>query len=91
MTERCEEKKNRVQVKICGEDYMLKSTATPEYLRRLAAEVHQRMQIIGSMHNRQGSGRLAVLTALNLADELFRLRQDMQRLEVLLAQKNQQC
>lgn len=72
---------SRVQVSIFGEEHTLKGPASPEYLKRLAKYVDNKMQQISNSAPRMGTSRIAVLTALNIADELFRLRRELQALQ----------
>jgi len=79
-----ENSKNRVQVRIYGEDYTMKSSAAPEYMKRVAQYVDEKMRQIGQNGGRFGLNKLAVLTAVNMADELFRVRKELRDLEELL-------
>ncbi len=67
------EKIHRVDVEIYGMDYTLKSTeANEEYLIMLANYVDAKMRELSKQLNKKISiNQLAVLTALNIADELF--------------------
>ncbi len=63
-----------IQVEIFGQKYSLKGGADADYVRELARMVDARMKDV-----QRGSGtadvyRIAILAALNLADELYRLR-----------------
>ena len=63
-----------IQVEIFGQKYSLKVANDREYIRQLAAFVDARMKEV-----QQGTGtsdvyRIAILTALNIADELHRMR-----------------
>lgn len=63
-----------VTVSIFGNRYILRSDADEDVLRQLAAEVDARMREAASAGGTMGADRLAVLVALNLADELVRER-----------------
>lgn len=82
-----ENKKNRVQVRIYGEDYMMKSDAAPDYMKRVAHYVDEKMRQVSQGSSRLGLNKLAVLTAVNLADELFRVRRELRELEELQARR----
>ncbi len=63
------------EVEIFGATYVLRSSQDPEHLTELAGEVDRRMrELAGHLHQVDPS-RLAILVALNLADELSRNRQ----------------
>ena len=68
--------KNRVEVEILGRKYAIRSEASPEYVRALAAHVDQRAREIQGGSTGEDPGRLLALAALYIADELFRLRDD---------------
>jgi cell division protein ZapA len=68
--------RNRVSLRIFGEEYPLKSSADPGHLARLAEYVDGIMVKIGGQGSRLSANRVAVLAALQIADELFRLRQE---------------
>ncbi len=59
----------RVQVDIFGRSYTVRGTTSPERVLRLAAVVDQKMNALFSQNPRLDHQTLAVLTALNLAEE----------------------
>lgn len=62
------------EVEIFGATYVIRGGQEPAYLAELAAEVDRRMrELAGHVANAE-PGRLAILAALNLADELSRSR-----------------
>jgi len=63
-----------VPVEIQGQRYPIRSSLDPEYVARLATYVDEKMRAAGDMTPTGDSLRLAVLAALNIADELFRCR-----------------
>lgn len=81
------ERKNRVNVRIYSEEYTMCSPASPEYMKRLAQYVDDKMRLVGDTNNRLGVNKVAVLTSINLADELFRLRRELRELESQLNKK----
>ena len=70
---------HRVTVRIFGEEYVLRGEARPAYMERLADMVDRRMNEIAKRHPRLGITRIAVLAAINLADELSKLEEQYQR------------
>jgi cell division protein ZapA len=68
-----------IPVEINGQRYPIRSTLDPEYVARLASFVDERMRVAADSTPTGDSLRLAVLAALNIADELFRCR-DLTRL-----------
>jgi len=63
-----------VPVEIHGLRYPIKSALEPEYVARLASYVDQKIRAAADTAPSGDSLRLAVLAALNIADELFRCR-----------------
>jgi len=71
-----------IRVTIYDQVYYLKSDATDRaYMRDVAAYVDQRMHNIASRTQTVDSFRVAVLSALHIADELMRLRREHERLQ----------
>src|SRR5687768_7082739 len=66
--------KNLVHVEIFGQTYTLSAGAEPGYVEQLAAHVDAQMREVGKSAGAVDSLRVAVLAALNIADECFRLR-----------------
>lgn len=62
-----------VSVDIYDQVYNLRGVE-PEYIRSLAATVDQKMRFVSSHGSTVDSLRVAVLAALNIADELAQLR-----------------
>jgi cell division protein ZapA len=70
------DKANLVQVEIFGQTYSVKAGPDAAYVRKLAAFVDEEMKDVSRASGAVDSLRVAVLSALNLADEVFRLRQE---------------
>lgn len=64
---------NRVTIRICGEDYSLITEDSPEYTQKVGSYVAEKMQENLSS-SRVSRVDAAVLTALNIADEMFKVR-----------------
>tara|TARA_B100000131_G_C18051913_1_gene586780 strand:- start:107 stop:427 length:321 start_codon:yes stop_codon:yes gene_type:complete len=67
-----EESKN-ITVNIYGQDYMLKTTADNEYIERIADYVKSKMKELEEtgLDSNSQQLKIAVLSAMNIADELF--------------------
>ena len=61
-----------VSVEIFGQRYPIRSALDPDYVRRLATYVDGKIRAAGESAPNGDAVRLAVLAALNIADELFR-------------------
>ena len=65
----------RVQVEIFGQVYSLKGKDDPAYIRELAAFIDVKMKEIQRGTGTADPHRVAILTALTITDELYRLRE----------------
>ena len=63
-----------IPVEIHGQRYPIRTGLEPEYVARLAVYVDEKMKAAAETSPTGDSLRLAVLAALNIADELFRCR-----------------
>ena len=71
--------KQKTTVHVAGKAYTLVSSDTPEHMNRVAAYVDRRLEET-AMAARLPSGTAAVLTALNIADELIKSHDENARL-----------
>lgn len=69
MTEKSTEK-----VEIFGQEYKIKGVGDPRYIHKIAGFVDMRMREIAHSSGIMSQSRIAILTALNIADELFQER-----------------
>jgi cell division protein ZapA len=67
-----------IPVEIHGQRYPIRTALEPEYVSQLAGYVDEKMRAAAQQTPASDSLRLAVLAALNIADELFRCR-DLKR------------
>jgi cell division protein ZapA len=65
----------RVQVEIFGQVYSIKGRDDPAYIRELAAFIDAKMKEIQKGTGTVDPHRVAILTALTITDELYRLRE----------------
>jgi cell division protein ZapA len=68
------DKPSTVQVEIFGQTYSVTAGTDPGYVEELAALVDAQMKEVSRSSGAVDSVRIAVLAALNIADEAFRLR-----------------
>ncbi len=76
-----------VQVEIFGQTYRVKAGTEPGYVEQLAAYVDSEMRQVGQKAGAVDSVRVAVLAALNIADECFRLRAQQGDVDVKLKKR----
>jgi len=79
-----------VPVEIAGQRYPIRSSLDPEYVARLAAYVDEKMRAAADTSPSGDSMRLAVIAALNVADELFRCRDANRARNGELAERTQE-
>jgi cell division protein ZapA len=63
-----------VHVEIAGQRYPIRSSLDPTYVAELAAYVDEKMGLAARETTSGDTLKVAVLAALNIADELFRAR-----------------
>lgn len=62
---------NKVKVRIYGQEYTIAGEKDEETIRNIAAHVNDKMRELGRSFSNNGQGTLAVLTAINIAEEYF--------------------
>ena len=70
--------RSSVTVRIAGEEHTLRSNAPPEYTRKCAKLVSDRIDEIRSRALQLEPHRAAILAALSIADEYFRAVEEAQ-------------
>jgi cell division protein ZapA len=75
------------QVEIHGQRYPIRSALEPDYVARLASYVDEKIRAAADSTPTGDSLRLAVLAALNIADELFRCRDTTRQKDGQLAER----
>lgn len=79
-----------VNVTIFGREYTLRGDAEQAYVEKVAALVDEKMREISSQSNIASTSKVAILVAVNLADELLRERQKHQQALNLLDERTGQ-
>jgi cell division protein ZapA len=79
-----------VPVEIAGQRYPIRSSLDPEYVARLATFVDEKMRAAADTSPSGDSMRLAIIAALNVADELFRCRDASRARNGELAERTQE-
>ena len=78
----------RVSVKIQGKEYNVMCIEDEEYIQRIAYFVDRKINQVSTANPRLSTAMAAVLTALNIADEMFKNNEQIEQLKRELAQKN---
>ena len=68
--------KIRTTVRIGGKEYTMSGNDSEEYMHRVAIYVDRKMSQIEANNNNLSTTMLAVLTSLNITDELLKLREE---------------
>jgi cell division protein ZapA len=79
-----EDKINNTRVIIFGQSYQLKGDAPSYHLHEVARWVDQKMSEIARRNPKLDHTKVAVLAAVNIADELLRVRQELQELYLMI-------
>ena len=75
--------KIRTTVRIAGKEYTIASYDTEEYVNRVAEWVDRRMEELAAA-TKLPAAQLAVLVAVNAADDMMKSRDEIRRLEAEL-------
>ncbi len=75
--------KIRTTVRIAGKEYTIASYDTEAYVNRVADWVNRRMEELGAA-TKLPAAELAVLTAVNAADDMMKSRDEIRRLKAEL-------
>ncbi len=78
--------KNRVAIKIAGQEFRLSGDESEQYMRELANEVNSRIDKMQRQYPTLSTGNAVLLVCLNMADELAKLRSDYEELDSRIAQ-----
>lgn len=72
-------KHNLVKVPIMGQEYTVNTLASPNYIKKIASFVNDKMtEIQNSGIEEDSQLRIAVLAAMNITDEFFQLKKTNQ-------------
>jgi cell division protein ZapA len=75
---------SRLEVEIFGEYYTLKGDLAPEEIMMLARFVHDKMEELADRNPRLNRNHITILAALNIAEELKKIREEHDRLVKML-------
>ncbi|MBT8405490.1 MAG: cell division protein ZapA [Gemmatimonadetes bacterium] len=78
-----------VTVRIAGEEHAIRSAAPPEYTRRCARLVDERITEIRRRSGLVEGHRAAILAALSITDEFFQAQEELERLRAVVAERTE--
>lgn len=64
--------KNKIEVRIQGKDYVVKGIESDEYMQKVALYIDKKMNEVSRTNHRLNTAMVAVLTAINVADDLLK-------------------
>ena len=82
---------NNMKIEIYDQSYNLSADQDEEYVKELAAFVDGKMRAVAEATRTVDSLKVAVLAAVNIADELFAVRGRQQEIEGPLRKRVEKC
>ena len=80
-----------MKIEIYDQSYSVQADGNEDYLKELAAYVDEKMRTVAEAARTVDSLKVAVLAALNIADEMFTLKQHQEKLEGPLRKRVEKC
>ncbi len=80
-----------VQVKIYDREYAFRTTGNPERLQMLCASLDSRMRELAESSGTVDTLKVAILTALSIADDLDRAHTELKKLDEALGRRSLEC
>ena len=78
---------NLTEAEIYGQTYKIKGTGGKEYIQELAEYVDKKMKEISDITYTVDSLKVAILAAINIADEYFKTKKELERAERVVSEK----
>lgn len=80
-----------MKVEIFDQTYNIQTDGDEDHLRNVTSFLDEKMRAVAESTRQVDSTRVAVLAALNIADEFFSLRARLEEMEGPLRQRVQRC
>ena len=80
-----------VHVRIYDREYALRTSGDPDHLQELCRLLDERMHEVADSSGAVDTLKAAILTALNLADELLRAREELKKMDDALSKRSKEC
>ncbi|WP_418937033.1 cell division protein ZapA [Metabacillus fastidiosus] len=80
--------KTKTNVDIYGQQYSIIGTESTSHVRVVASIVDEKMREISSKNPSLDINKLAVLTAINIVHEYIKLKEDYEKLEKQISEKD---
>ncbi|MDH5405468.1 MAG: cell division protein ZapA [Candidatus Aminicenantes bacterium] len=78
---------NLTEVEIYGQTYKIRGAGGKEYIQQLADYVDKEMKEISDITDTIDSLKVAILAAINIADEYFKTKKEFKRTERVISEK----
>lgn len=75
------QRRNKVLIKINGQEYPIAGTEPKEYLLKVGSFVDEKMEEVAMGNSRLSTSMIAVLTSINIADQFLKLKDEHERLQ----------
>jgi len=82
-----EETIGQMEVKIYGQNYVIKGEADDQYMSVLADYVDEKMKMVAANTKVPTQSKLAILAAINISHELFQMKAEQQVRDINLCKK----
>ena len=82
------QEEQKVSVEIYGELHVIRGKGSENYIKDLATDVDKRMREIAMKFPRLAAHQVATLVALNLADEVAKLKEEQKTVMDMLGENN---
>lgn len=76
-----------VEVQILGQNYSVRTEQDAEYVKELASYVDGKLKEIYTVAPNVNHVKAAIMTALGIADELFKIRMEQEHIDKLIDEK----
>jgi len=78
--------KNKVAVRIAGNEYVITGSESPEYIKKIALFVDRKVMEITRKNHLLSTSMASVLAAINMADEMFRANEELKNTASVLSE-----
>lgn len=76
-----------VEIQILGQNYSIRTEEDEAYMKALAAYVDEKLKEIFKVAPNVNHVKAAIMAALGIADELFKMRIDQENLDKMIEEK----
>lgn len=81
--------KKRIEVSLLGQRFTVRSEKTEEYIQAVAKYVSGQLESLSKQTRSISTNQVALLTSLNLADQLMQKEEELHRLKTELKERTQ--